>query len=319
MNNNINHEIKTIVAELQSMSPRTQLEIVRLCKRVAELTPDYIETLSREDLAAFSALLEAAKTNLQNEIDAVDTRITTEVNAIDSELTEINNAIELLQTRINDCENDIDDEINDRVALINKNQTTNATNIVNESSDINIEAHGSVNITGYDEIYAQDDNGHSFAIDASGFALNTNDHNLTFKNNGKLEIDGNEVGGKKLYQHNITFINNFSNISYRLSFINDEESSFTNNQEVSYTAAIRNAICAAILALNPIPSGFTGINISVAGGTYQNGSNFKLPYECLIQSNNITCNYLNYSSNALSIGNESVSASYTINDQCAAL
>ena len=221
MSNNINHEIKTIVAELQSMSPRTQLEIVRLCKRVAELTPDYIEALSSEDLATFTALLESAKTNLQNEIDAVDARITTEVNAIDSELTEINNAIELLQTRINDCENDIDDEINDRVALINKNQTTNATNIVNESSDINIESHDSVNITGYDEIYMQDDNGHSLAIDASGFALNTNDHNLTFGNNGKLEIDGTEVGGGyDIYEHHVTLVlsRTIGGITYNLRF-----------------------------------------------------------------------------------------------------
>ena len=106
MSNNINHEIKTIVAELQSMSPRTQLEIVRLCKRVAELTPDYIEDVTEEitdtQYAAFTAALNQATTQLQSQI-------TTNANDIDA-----------LEVRAGDAEDNIETNAN-VIAAIAKN------------------------------------------------------------------------------------------------------------------------------------------------------------------------------------------------------
>lgn len=208
MSNNINHEIKTIVAELQSMSPRTQLEIVRLCKRVAELTPDYIEDVTEEitdaQYAAFTAALNQAKTELQSQI----TTNANDIDALEVRTGDAEDDIDSLQTRMSTAEDNIEGNANDidvletRMSTAETNIQTNANDIdsletemavIDDKLDTEISVREAIVETTYENTYPV----------ANLKAFN---HTLQLKGEtGDLLLDGNAIGGRGLYMHNVRF------------------------------------------------------------------------------------------------------------------
>lgn len=207
MSNNINNEIKTIVAELQSMSPRTQLEIVRLCKRVAELTPDYIDDLTDEQYAAFTAALNQAKTELQsqittnrNDIDSLEVR----TGDLEDRAGNIEDSVESLQTRMSTAETSIQSHGNSIDAL----ETDTAT--IDDKLDTEISVREAIVETTYENTYPV----------ANLKAFN---HTLQLKGEtGDLLLDGESlIGGKQLYQHYVKFSTG-NVVSGYISFISSD-------------------------------------------------------------------------------------------------
>ena len=263
MSNNINYEIKTIVAELQSMSPRTQLEIVRLCKRVAELTPDYIEDVTKEitgeQYAAFTAALNQAKTELQsqittnaNDIDALEVRTGNAEDNIDSLQTRMSTAednIDSVKTRMSSAETSIQSHANSIDSL--ETETAN----IDDKLETEISVRESIVETTYENTYPV----------ANFKAFN---HTLQLKGEtGELLLDGEAVGGGgsavDLYKHdisitqisgttqlvaNFTIINNNNTPINSYTLLKNYFSQFTSSDKTSYDIT---ATGIAIVTLNP--------------------------------------------------------------------
>ena len=98
--------IKLIASELANMSPRTQLEIVKLCKELCIETKNYLVAFDETTLPALNAQIEALQTsmsnlntlyyNLQEELETAEGNITANANAI----TTLQNAVETIQTSL---------------------------------------------------------------------------------------------------------------------------------------------------------------------------------------------------------------------------
>lgn len=254
MSNNINHEIKTIVAELQSMSPRTQLEIVRLCKRVAELTPDYIEDVTEEitdnQYAAFTATLNQAKTELQSQI----TTNANDIDALEVRTGDAEDDIEALQTRMSTAEtniqtnaNAIDAEETARQDLIYVNSAGDTRIKSAPNKSVGIEGHTSVFLTSNDVIVNMTNNGFILSVN-----LNGNPHELKFDNNGELLIDGNAFGGGKLFKYILYLRNESISLDFKIAFYHTKDVS-TNDLD---TTALSNGALTDLFGLNS-NQGFT--------------------------------------------------------------
>ena len=226
-----NHEIKTIVAELQSMSPRTQLEIVRLCKRVAELTPDYIEQLSQEDYAEFVSLVNQLRAELQAEIDTTNSNLT--------------DATESLQAAI--------DAINSSIRNITFDTTENKTRITGTLKTSIIEANRII-----------DDDSQILFGTNQGLVFKQGTHTMNYDDDGLLWLDGIQIQPVpptptiSLYQHNIIlkYTNNFE-----LSLI-----IYSNNSTPFDYDSFKNYMVNNNFGSNKLPvSGYV-----VSSGTYYN-------------------------------------------------
>lgn len=242
------HEIKTIVAELQSMSPRTQLEIVRLCKKVAELTPDYIDTLSEETKAELRPLIDANAAAINQEV--TDRKAIVE-NVNGENKLKTTGTSEFAGVYVSDGHTDIANE--------HEIEITNATNsIMLEANKIKITSRNhestfdgdtfateQIEATDVfaDGIYSKA-NSNEILIDCGNkqIKLDKSTHEITLTNNqhvlkldasGNLTIDGNAVGGKPLYQHNISLT--MTGISTTcITFITDNDTEFTTTSLSDY-------------------------------------------------------------------------------------
>jgi len=219
------HEIKTIVAELQSMSPRTQLEIVRLCKKVAELTPDYIDTLSAETKAELRPLIDANTAAINQEV--ADRKAIVELdnnyNKMKSNGNDSLAGVYVGDTDINLFNNNLVEAgtLNARVSMdSNKNVkifSNNFESVFNEDTFTTFKIYA-------DGIYAKPDgNAISIICDdkqikldklANEITLTNNSHVLKLDASGNLTIDGSAVGAKPLYQHNLRFYRQYQQDSY---------------------------------------------------------------------------------------------------------
>lgn len=77
--------IKAIATELASMSPRTQIELVKLCKDLCIQTKNYLVAFDETTLPALDARIEALETltnNLSSELNIAEGNITANANAI---------------------------------------------------------------------------------------------------------------------------------------------------------------------------------------------------------------------------------------------
>lgn len=77
--------IKAIATELASMSPRTQIELVKLCKDLCIQTKNYLVAFDETTLPALDARIEALETltnNLSSELDTAEGNIQANANAI---------------------------------------------------------------------------------------------------------------------------------------------------------------------------------------------------------------------------------------------
>ena len=135
----------------------------------------------------------------------------------------------------------------------------------------------------------------------------------------KEYVDNKVASIPKLYQHNITFRDNANNIGYTLSYTSRKDTSFTDNQRVNFSYELRDAICSDILSVNPIPTGSTGVPISVSASPYQSGSSFNFPQVCIVFAENIICQVLDYNGTNLSVRTNTLNSLYTIEDKCVEL
>ena len=88
--------IKLIASELSSMSPRTQLEIVKLCKDLCIETKNYLVELDETTLGLMDAKIQALETATSN-LQTLYTNIADELQTAEGNITANANAIELLQ------------------------------------------------------------------------------------------------------------------------------------------------------------------------------------------------------------------------------
>lgn len=86
--------IKLIASELANMSPKTQLEIVKLCKNLCLNVKDYLVELDETTLVNITTRLD----NLQDELTTAEGNIQANANAIDT----INDTIDLINNALND-------------------------------------------------------------------------------------------------------------------------------------------------------------------------------------------------------------------------
>lgn len=92
--------IKLIASELANMSPKTQLEIVKLCKNLCLNVKDYLVEFDETTLVNITTRLE----NLEDEMTTAEGNIQANANAIDTindALLLINNAIDTITTSLN--------------------------------------------------------------------------------------------------------------------------------------------------------------------------------------------------------------------------
>ena len=238
------HEIKTIVAELQSMSPRTQLEIVRLCKKVAELTPDYIDTLSEETKAELRPLIDANAAAINQEV--IDRKAIVE-NVNGENKLKTTGTSEFAGVYVSDGHTDIANE--------HEIEITNATNsIMLEANKIKITSRNHESTFDGDtfateqieatDVYADGiyskPNSNEILIDCGNkqikldkstheITLTNNQHVLKLDANGSLTLDGAAVGGgSDTYVHIITFT---------ISGVGDFCIEIINTQDTAYTSA----------------------------------------------------------------------------------
>ena len=104
--NNFLENIKLIASELSSMSPRTQLEIVKLCKDLCIETKNYLVQFDETTLPNFDARIEAVETSVSNlndlysslsyELETAEGNIQANANAI----TTLQGAVETIQTSL---------------------------------------------------------------------------------------------------------------------------------------------------------------------------------------------------------------------------
>ena len=91
--------IKAIATELASMSPRTQIELVKLCKELCIQTKNYLVAFDETTLPALDARIEALETltnNLSSELNIAEGNITANANAIST----IQDTITTIQTAL---------------------------------------------------------------------------------------------------------------------------------------------------------------------------------------------------------------------------
>lgn len=88
--------IKLIASELSSMSPRTQLEIVKLCKDLCIETKNYLVELDETTLPLIDTKIQALETATNN-LQTLYTNIADELQTAEGNITANANAIELLQ------------------------------------------------------------------------------------------------------------------------------------------------------------------------------------------------------------------------------
>lgn len=97
--------IKAIATELASMSPRTQIELVKLCKDLCIQTKNYLVAFDETTLPALDARIEALETltnNLSSELNIAEGNITANANAIatiQDTITTIQNALSNVYTK----------------------------------------------------------------------------------------------------------------------------------------------------------------------------------------------------------------------------
>lgn len=279
------HEIKTIVAELQSMSPRTQLEIVRLCKKVAELTPDYIDTLAAEAAEEIMPLINANTAAINQEV--------TERKAIvelvgNTNKMKSNGNDSLAGVYVSDSSTGlINSNLIELIALANLITAASITLDTNKNVKIKSGNYESVfnedTFTTYqiaatdiyaDGIYSKP-NGNEILIDCGNkqIKLDKSTHEITLTNNehvlkldasGNLTLDGNAVGGggKHYFRHEIR-ISSSNNFNGMITIIND-----SNTPLNTYNAL-------ASFIYNTYGSGLTGA-ITITGAYYSSSVLYSL-------------------------------------------
>ena len=241
------HEIKTIVAELQSMSPRTQLEIVRLCKKVAELTPDYIDTLSEETKAELRPLIDANAAAINQEV-ADRKAIVENVNGENKLKT--TGTSEFAGVYVSDGHTDIANE--------HEIEITNATNsIMLEANKIKITSRNQESTFDGDtfatnqieatDIYADGiyskANSNEILIDCGNkqikldkltheITLTNNSHVLKLDANGSLTLDGQAVGGKPLYNHIVKIFTSLG-VTTVINIFNSSNTAFSSVSQIA--------------------------------------------------------------------------------------
>lgn len=82
------------------------------------------------------------------------------------------------------------------------------------------EAYLAVGTRGADECIVRLGNAGEFKVEFTNQDIPELNHELTFDNEGNLKVDGQAVGGKQLYQHNITCMFN-ANTKFFITIIND--------------------------------------------------------------------------------------------------
>lgn len=241
------HEIKTIVAELQSMSPRTQLEIVRLCKKVAELTPDYIDTLSEETKDLLQPLINANAAAISQEV--TDRKAIVELVGNTNKMKSNGND-PLAGAYVSDSSTGlINSNLVELVALANLITAASITLDSNKNVKIKSGEFESVfnedTFTTYqiaatdiyaDGIYSKP-NSNEILIDCGNkqIKLDKSTHEITLTNNshvlkldasGNLTLDGQAVGGGAvLYRHAVVLATGNNRIG--ITIINSSNVAFT--------------------------------------------------------------------------------------------
>lgn len=223
--------IKLIASELANMSPKTQLEIVKLCKNLCLNVKDYLVEFDETTLVNITTRLE----NLEDEMTTAEGNIQANANAIDT----INDAIDLI--------NDALDTIND--TLINKlniqtisltgasgtlteeelNKLLNKQNIIIEKDGLYFYKTGDVNgylvftklsfdltlLDGYDSV-------NKYVIDIYKSNGNWTYRAITLYTYTKQQIDELIAGaGGKKYLHHINVISNGNRFSFDIDLILD--------------------------------------------------------------------------------------------------
>ena len=130
-------EIKTIASELSDMSPKTQLEIVKLCKNICLKMKDYIVDLDEnvigginERLDDIESELTVAEGNIQANANAI-TALQTAIANINTTIGELNTALQTLDTnKVNvSTFNATIASINSSITLL-QNQKLNVASII---------------------------------------------------------------------------------------------------------------------------------------------------------------------------------------------
>ena len=91
--------IKLIASELANMSPRTQLEIVKLCKELCIETKNYLVDFDENKLPLIDAKLQALETATNN-LNTLYNALAEELQTAEGNITANANAIELLQSSV---------------------------------------------------------------------------------------------------------------------------------------------------------------------------------------------------------------------------
>lgn len=313
------HEIKTIVAELQSMSPRTQLEIVRLCKKVAELTPDYIDTLSEETKDLLQPLINANAAAIAQEV--TDRKAIVELVGNTNKMKS-NGADSLAGVYVSDSSTGvINSNLVELAALANLITAASITLDSNKNVKIKSGNYESVfnedTFTTYqiaatdiyaDGIYSKP-NSNEILIDCGNkqikldkttheITLTNNSHVLKLDANGNLTLDGQAVGGgASLYEHNITLSSSSKVIT--LTIINNDSAVIAN----------KNTIASYLITKN-----FSSLsNLHNATGYWTDGTVSAIVYGMFASgSNSLVARY--YDLTAGNWANGTISTTFTITD-----
>lgn len=98
-------EIKLLASELSNMSPKTQLEIVKLCKNICLKAKDYLVDLDENTINDILNNIDEIETNLSNEITRATAKENEIIDDLDDEIERATTNENLLNTKITNLKN----------------------------------------------------------------------------------------------------------------------------------------------------------------------------------------------------------------------
>ena len=236
--------IKALATELASMAPRTQMELIKLCKDLCINTKNYLVAFDETTLPALDARIEALESltsDLSNELSVAEDNITANANAIST----IQDAISTIETALSNVytKSQIDTML---ASYYTKSQIDTMFASYYNKTEVDTALSGKADKS---TTYTKTEVDNALADKQATLVSGTNIKTI---NNTSLLGSGNiEVGGSQLYKHNITlkYVNQqqITECLITLSFINRISTAYTNivalftylaNQGFTYTSGL---------------------------------------------------------------------------------
>ena len=260
--------IKLIASELSNMAPRTQMELIKLCKDLCINTKNYLVAFDETTLPALDARIEALESltsDLSSELSVAEGNITANANAIST----IQDAISTIETALSNVytksqidtmlasyytKSQIDtmfasyynkNEVDNALALkANKATTYTKTEVDNALAN---KANAS-DVYAKSETYTKTEVDNALADKQATLVSGTNIktiNNTSLLGSGNINIGGGG-GGATYYKHQVDFNVNDDDMYVQLLIINTSNTPLTSFNAI-YNALLNNGPCQCMI------------------------------------------------------------------------